>query len=84
MAKVKIYTWNHCPYCINAKRLLENKEIKYYEYSIENDNIKYKELCSKTNQNTVPFIFINNIFIGGYNELRRLETLGKLDKMLNI
>ena len=37
MAKVEIYTWTSCPFCIRAKRLLDNKGVDYTEYAIDGD-----------------------------------------------
>ena len=34
-------------------------------------------------KSTIPQIFINNEFIGGFTELNALEISGKLDKLLN-
>lgn len=82
MEKVKLYTWTYCPYCKRAKKLLEKKDIPYKEYPIDGNDQKKKELYEKTNQNTVPFIFINDQFIGGYSELKALEEKGRLDDML--
>lgn len=82
MTKVELYTWTYCPYCKRAKNLLEEKNISYQEYPIDNDAEKKKELYEKTNQDTVPFIFINGKFIGGYSELKKLDDQGKLDAML--
>lgn len=82
MIKVELYTWTYCPYCKQAKNLLEEKNIPYKEYPIDGNDEKKKELYEKTNQNTVPFIFINDKFIGGYSELKALEEKGRLDDML--
>lgn len=71
--QVEIYTWSYCPYCVRAKQLLEQRNISYNEYIIDNNTTKKRELQSKTNQNTVPYIFIDNKFIGGYTELRNLD-----------
>lgn len=73
MNKAEIYTWTFCPYCIDAKKLLESKNIPYTEYKIDRDNEKKKELYNKTGQDTVPYIFINDTFIGGYDELKDLN-----------
>ncbi len=36
--KVEIYTWQFCPFCIRAKALLNEKGVKFTEYSIDGDN----------------------------------------------
>ncbi|MCR1900122.1 glutaredoxin 3 [Irregularibacter muris] len=82
MTKVEIYTWTFCPFCIRAKELFERKNTPYIEHIIDGDDKKKKELYEKTNQDTVPFIFINDQFIGGYSDLQALEDEGKLDSML--
>ncbi len=35
---VEIYTWKFCPFCIRAKALLNEKGVKFTEYSIDGDN----------------------------------------------
>lgn len=62
-----IYTIPTCPWCIKAKSLLNQKGISYQEH-IVNDKIM-KDLVKRTGQKTVPQIFINNQFIGGYDNL---------------
>lgn len=77
--QVEIYTWTYCPYCVMAKRLLDKKNISYYDHVIDNDSNKKSELTMKTGQSTVPYIFIDNEFIGGYNELKQLDKKGNLE-----
>ena len=36
-AKVEIYTWRFCPFCIRAKALLDRKGVVYTEYAIDGD-----------------------------------------------
>ena len=33
---------------------------------------------------TIPQIFIGDTYVGGYNELKALETAGKLNSLLGI
>ncbi|MFZ7133435.1 MAG: glutaredoxin domain-containing protein [Eubacteriales bacterium] len=68
----EIYTWSYCPYCTRAKQLLEQNKIPFQEYNIDNDISKKKALQNQTNQNTVPYIFIDHKFIGGFKELKKL------------
>ena len=64
-----IYTKNNCSYCVKAKELLTANNLKYLEKNIE--AIEYRsELLSKYPEaKTVPQIFLDNICIGGYENL---------------
>ena len=63
MSKVEIYTWSTV-LCIKAKELLRRK-IPYREVRIDGNEDKNRTY-GRTGQNTVPFIFIGDRFIGGY------------------
>ncbi len=67
--KILIYTTQTCIYCNLAKNLLKEKKIQFTEINIESDLNILKELIKKTNHKTIPQIFINEKFIGGYTEL---------------
>ena len=38
MAKVEIYTWRTCPFCVRAKDLLDRKGVNYTEHSVDGDH----------------------------------------------
>ena len=83
MAKVEIYTWQYCPFCIRAKALLDQKGINYEEYSIDGDPAARSKMSDRSDgRKTVPQIFINNEGIGGCDELYSLESAGQLDKLI--
>ena len=82
MSSVTIYTSSYCTYCRRAKRLLEKKQLAYEEVRLDEDAEKRKELAERLNWRTVPMIFVNGQFIGGYDELSALERSGELDRML--
>lgn len=82
MKEIRLYTWPHCPYCINAKKLLDSKGLRYKDVDISgNDNMK-QVLTEKTGQSTVPYVFVSEHFVGGYTELAEIDNKGELDKML--
>ncbi len=84
MAKVEIYTWQYCPFCIRAKDLLKKKGVEYTEYSIDGDTEGRLTMSQRANgRNTVPQIFINDKGIGGCNELYELENNQQLDALLS-
>jgi len=84
MAKVEIYTWSTCPFCLRAKQLLDSKNIDYTEYRIDGDE-KAKAAMVKRGSDgkrSVPQIFINDLHIGGSDALAQLEVSGGLDTLL--
>jgi glutaredoxin 3 len=82
-AKVEIYTWQTCPYCIRAKMLLGWKGVNFIEYKIDGDDAARAKMSERANGGrTVPQIFINNQHIGGCNDLYQLDSEGKLDPLL--
>ena len=82
-AEVKVYSTTFCPYCVRAKQLLESKGVAYTEVNLDKEEPEVRlELMKKTNQRTVPQIFINEQFIGGFDQLYALEKEGKLNDML--
>lgn len=83
-ANVEIYTWSHCPYSTRAKALLQQKRVEYTEYSIDGDARAREAMSQRANgQKTMPQIFINDIHVGGCDDLHTLEEIGSLDELLN-
>ena len=68
--KIVIYTWSTCPFCINAKRLLDQKNMKYTEKEVVKNKKHLQEMKEKTGKTSVPQIFINDKHIGGFTELQ--------------
>ena len=84
MAKVEIYTWQYCPFCIRAKSLLNRKNIRFQEYSIDGDEAARQSMSKKADgRSSVPQIFINGKGIGGCDELYALEEINQLDALIN-
>lgn len=80
--KVVIYSKSKCYYCESAKDLLIKKDIAYREIDITWDKELHSKLLSETQQSTVPYIFIQGKFIGGYQDLEKLEQDGQLKSLL--
>ncbi|WP_071189417.1 glutaredoxin 3 [Trichormus sp. NMC-1] len=82
-AKVEIYTWSTCPFCIRAKSLLKNKEVDFIEYSIDGDENARNKMAQRANgRRSLPQIFINDDHIGGCDDIHALDSQGKLDELL--
>ena len=83
MKNVTVYMGPMCGYCDAAKRLLTKKNIPYKEINIALDKSKMDEMIKKSNgKRTIPQIFIEDFHVGGYEELRDLETKGNLNNLL--
>ena len=84
MAKVEIYTWQTCPFCVRAKSLLDQKGVSYEEHQIDGDAIARAAMIERAmGRTSVPQIFINNCGIGGCDELHALDDNNQLDDLLN-
>jgi len=83
MKKVVIYTGPMCNYCSAAKHLLNKKKVDYTEFDIAIDSSKMQEMQERTKgARTIPQIFIGETYVGGYNELKALESQGELENLL--
>lgn len=82
-AKVEIYTWATCPFCMRAKSLLKTKNVDFIEYSIDGDDEARVKMAQRANgKRSLPQIFINDAHIGGCDDIHTLERQGNLDKLL--
>ena len=71
MSYFYIYGKGSCPYCTEAKRLLDSHGYKWIYLSLD-ENPEWRDPEWKT----VPQIFHDGIYLGGYSDLERyLETL---------
>lgn len=82
-ARVEVYSWQYCSYCMAAKRLLRQKGVEFIEYGIDQDDDAREKMAERANgRRTLPQIFINGRHVGGYMDIAHLEKTGRLDAML--
>ncbi len=82
MAKVLMIKKNPCPYCDRAKTLLDNKGIAFEILDLTDKMDELESWKQKTGWKTVPMIFINDVLVGGYTDLKALDEEGKLEEMV--
>ncbi len=80
--RVEIYTKDYCPYCTRAKRLLSRKGIEFREYDVTHDVAGQKEMIERSGRRTVPQIFIDDVHVGGSDDLVDYDRSGALDRQL--
>lgn len=71
--QVKLYIKSSCFFCQKALSLLEEKGIKYEIIELTDNRELQLALIEQTGQTTVPYIFINNQFIGGFDQLNHIS-----------
>jgi len=81
MAFVEMYVTQTCAWCVRAKRLLASKGIHHVEeIDVSFDRLPMMERTD--GRLSVPQIFIDDVHVGGYDDLAALARSGKLDEML--
>jgi glutaredoxin-related protein len=66
-----VWSKNQCQYCEQAKNLLRMKGIDYEERNISKDYTREQLLEAVPTARTVPQIFLDDNYIGGFTELKR-------------
>lgn len=79
---IELYTVDYCPYCKKALAFLNEKNIKYTNHDItENEEEMRKKLGEQYDIKgyvTVPQIIIDGKNIGGYTDMINLYSTGEL------
>jgi glutaredoxin 3 len=68
--KAVIWSRYHCTYCDQAKALLKQKGIPFEEKKIGDGYTKEELLEAVPTARTLPQIFLNEEYVGGYQELK--------------
>jgi glutaredoxin len=77
---ITIYSTPLCPHCKHAKQFLQSLNIEFTEVDLSADSALQEKLIQQTGNMSVPMIFVNDEFIGGYDELMNLYATGELQK----
>jgi len=72
--KAIVWSKDQCPYCVQAKALLESKGIEYEERNINNGWDKEDLLAAVPTARTLPQIFLDQELVGGFTELKQRLT----------
>jgi glutaredoxin len=66
-----VWSKDQCPYCVQAKQLLDSKGISYEERNISGDSWTKEQLLEAVpTARTLPQIFLDEEYVGGFTELR--------------
>ncbi|MFV1982772.1 MAG: glutaredoxin 3 [Thiohalomonadales bacterium] len=84
MPDIVMYCTEICPFCDRAEKLLVKKGVKFKKLLIDTNKDLFEEMKNKAGSDTVPQIFINELHVGGFDELVELDIDDELDPLLGI
>lgn len=80
---VTVYSTQFCAFCTQAKRLLTQLKIPFEDVALDNEPELRQRLSQDNNgYRTVPMIYVDGTFIGGYDELTQMNKQGKLAHLI--
>lgn len=81
--KVEMYTTAICPYCVAAKNLLRSKGLEYTEQRVDSDADQRATMLQRSGgRRSVPQIFVNDVHIGGFDDLVAADRDGRLAEII--
>ena len=69
--KAIVWSKNACPFCVQAKALLESNGIEFEERNVQTEWTREQLLEAVPTARTLPQIFLDDNYIGGFTELRK-------------
>lgn len=79
---IELYSSRWCGFCMRAKMLLDSKGVEYNEIDVDQDSALRAQMMQRSGRRTVPQIFIDEVHVGGCDDLYALERSGQLDELL--
>lgn len=70
MTNITVFHKKYCPYCRSAKKLLKAKGLSFKEIDVGRNAAEFAKMVKRSGRRTVPQIFIGNIHIGGFDDLK--------------
>ena len=81
MSEIRMYSTEPCPYCSQAKALLESRGLEFEEVNLSKDPEGRAELAARTGMMTFPQVFVGDELIGGFSELQEADASGRLAQL---
>jgi glutaredoxin 3 len=81
MNEIRMFSTEPCPFCSQAKALLESRGLEYQEVNLSKDPEGRAELVAQTGMMTFPQVFVGDELIGGFAELREADASGRLAEL---
>lgn len=69
--KAVVWSKDNCQFCVKAKTLLDIKGVPYEERKIGEGWTKEQLLDAVPTARTVPQIFLDSVYVGGFDQLKK-------------
>ena len=78
--KLLIYSSDFCPFCHKAEAFFRNNQLHFNRVDVLSDEGEQEvsKLKAKYGWPTIPMIFVNDTFIGGYSDMMKKLKSGEL------
>ena len=86
MAKkeVTVYTMDRCPFCLQLKLFLMFNDVESTEIYTSQHPEVLKMLQDETSFLTLPQVFVDDNFLGGYDNIIELHQKGKFNRIFGL
>ena len=76
-----MFSTEPCPFCSQAKALLERRGLEYEEINLSKDPEGRAELAARTGMMTFPQVFVGEQLVGSFAELQEADASGRLAEL---
>ncbi|WP_018144125.1 MULTISPECIES: glutaredoxin 3 [unclassified Thioalkalivibrio] len=78
----EVYSSGRCPFCLLARRLLNQRGYPFAEYAVDREPGLRAEMEQRAaGRTSVPQIFLGDTHIGGFDELQAMDSNGELARL---
>ena len=81
MPSITMYSTEPCPFCSQAKALLERRGLEFEEINLSKDPAGRAELAARTGMMTFPQVFVGEELVGGFDDLQAADADGRLAEL---
>ena len=68
--RITVYSTEGCPHCMRTKNALHKKGLPFTDVKLDVYPHLQEYVMTKTGKVTVPQVFFNNVYVGGYDSLQ--------------
>jgi glutaredoxin 3 len=80
--EIAIYVKGRCRRCWRAKRLLRRRSYTFEVIDVSGDDGLRNWLVEATGSKAVPQVFVDGRLVGGFADVRALDSSGDLDRLV--